>query len=199
MLNETVNPKSQDKKPSSVLAKSTARAIFSGTAYPAALLNGAMLRIRAERNITRGRAAIIKAYYLKNTNKGCPKEVLTVSLNEQSTNIPYTLGRLFAYYEKVQKEVNPEINATIVDKYYISAMSTPARTFKLLNGLYQSHLRKLYRLNKDRARWFDMEVGKLKDVFDETYPIKHTSQEQCSFDLGYYHQKQWFYTKKEDR
>lgn len=78
-------------------------------------------------------------------------------------------------------------------------MSTPARTFKLLNGLYQSHLRKLYRLNKDRARWFDMEVGKLKDVFDETYPIKHTSQEQCSFDLGYYHQKQWFYTKKEDR
>lgn len=199
MLNETVNPKSQDKKPSSVLAKSTARAIFAGTAYPAALLNGAMLRIRAERNITRGRAAIIKAYYLKNTNKGCPKEVLTVSLNEQSTNIPYTLGRLFAYYEKVQKEVNPEINATIVDKYYISAMSTPARTFKLLNGLYQSHLRKLYRLNKDRARWFDMEVGKLKDVFDETYPIKHTSQEQCSFDLGYYHQKQWLYTKKEDR
>lgn len=199
MLNETVNPKSQDKKPSSVLAKSTARAIFAGTAYPAALLNGAMLRIRAERNITRGRAAIIKAYYLKNTNKGCPKEVLTVSLNEQSTNIPYTLGRLFAYYEKVQKEVNPEINATIVDKYYISAMSTPARTFKLLNGLYQSHLRKLYRLNKDRAGWFDMEVGKLKDVFDETYPIKHTSQEQCSFDLGYYHQKQWFYTKKEDR
>lgn len=199
MLNETVNPKSQDKKPSSVLAKSTARAIFAGTAYPAALLNGAILRIRAERNITRGRAAIIKAYYLKNTNKGCPKEVLTVSLNEQSTNIPYTLGRLFAYYEKVQKEVNPEINATIVDKYYISAMSTPARTFKLLNGLYQSHLRKLYRLNKDRARWFDMEVGKLKDVFDETYPIKHTSQEQCSFDLGYYHQKQWFYTKKEDR
>lgn len=199
MLNETVNPKSQDKKPSSVLAKSTARAIFAGTAYPAALLNGAILRIRAERNITRGRAAIIKAYYLKNTNKGCPKEVLTVSLNEQSTNIPYTLGRLFAYYEKVQKEVNPEINATIVDKYYISAMSTPARTFKLLNGLYQSHLRKLYRLNKDRARWFDMEVGKLKDVFDETYPIKHTSQEQCSFDLGYYHQKQWFYTKKEAR
>ena len=199
MLNETVNPKSQDKKPSSVLAKSTARAIFAGTAYPAALLNGAMLRIRAERNITRGRAAIIKAYYLKNTNKGCPKEVLTVSLNEQSTNIPYTLGRLFAYYEKVQKEVNPEINATIVDKYYISAMSTPARTFKLLNGLYQSHLRKLSRLNKDRARWFDMEVGKLKDVFDETCPIKLTSPEQCSFDLGYYHQKQWFYTKKEDR
>ena len=199
MLNETVNPKSQDKKPSSVLAKSTARAIFAGTAYPAALLNGAMLRIRAERNITRGRAAIIKAYYLKNTNKGCPKEVLTVSLNEQSTNIPYTLGRLFAYYEKVQKEVNPEINATIMDKYYISAMSTPARTFKLLNGLYQSHLRKLSRLNKDRAKWFDMEVGKLKDVFDETCPIKLTSPEQCSFDLGYYHQKQWLYTKKEDR
>ncbi len=62
-----------------------------------------MLRIRAERNITRGRAAIIKAYYLKNTNMDCPKEVLTVALNEESTNIPYTLGRLFAYMKRSRR------------------------------------------------------------------------------------------------
>ena len=196
MLNETVNPKSQDKKPSSVLAKSTARAIFAGTAYPAALLNGAMLRIRAERNITRGRAAIIKAYYLKNTNKGCPKEVLTVSLNEQSTNIPYTLGRLFAFYEFAQDGANPGINATIKDKYLNSAEAAPAHIFPILNKLYPKHLNKL----NDKTAWFiDSEVMKLKSVLGEEYPIRLTLPEQGSFDLGYYHQKQWLYTKKEDR
>ena len=66
-----------------------------------------MLRIRAERDITWGKAAIIKAYYLKNPHEDCPKEVLTVSLNEASTNPAYTLGRLFSVYETVQQAANP--------------------------------------------------------------------------------------------
>ncbi|MBQ9493481.1 MAG: type I-C CRISPR-associated protein Cas8c/Csd1, partial [Oscillibacter sp.] len=63
MLQETVNLKSRDKSPSPVMAGATARAIFSGTPYPVSLLENVMLRIRAEREITRGRAAILKAYY----------------------------------------------------------------------------------------------------------------------------------------
>lgn len=65
LLRETVNPNSKDKSPSPAMAGATARAIFSGGLYPASLLEAVMLRIRAERNITWGRAAIIKAYYLK--------------------------------------------------------------------------------------------------------------------------------------
>ena len=61
-------------------------AVFSGTPYPASLLEAVMLRIRAERSITWGRAAILKAYYLKNPHADCPEEVLTVGLNETSTN-----------------------------------------------------------------------------------------------------------------
>ena len=38
-------------------------------------------RIRAEQKVTRGRAAIIKAYYLRNEDPRCPKEVLTVENN----------------------------------------------------------------------------------------------------------------------
>jgi CRISPR-associated protein Csd1 len=66
LLRETVPQTVRDKSPSPVLAGATARAILSNTDYPAALLNGVMLRIRADRKITRGRAAILKAYYLKN-------------------------------------------------------------------------------------------------------------------------------------
>ena len=155
-----------------------------------------MLRIRAEREITPGRAAILKAYYLKNTNPYCPKEVLTVGLNENSTNIPYTLGRLFSVYEAVQESANPGINATIKDKYFNTASATPATIFPILDNLCQKHLRKL---DTGLRITYDRQIGKLKDVLGECYPSRLSLPEQGSFNLGYYHQKQFRFTKKEDK
>lgn len=195
LLRETVNLNSKDKSPSSAMAGATARAVFSGGPYPASLLEAVMLRIRAERDITWGRAAIIKAYYLKNPHTDCPKEVLTVSLNEASANIPYTLGRLFSVYEAAQQAANPGINATIKDKYFNSAAAMPASIFPVLNNLYQKHLRKLE--NKQRI-YFDKQVSALKGVLGESYPTRMTLVQQGSFDLGYYHQTQKRYTKKEE-
>ena len=119
-----------------------------------------------------------------------------MSLNENSTNIPYTLGRLFAVYEDVQESANPGINATIKDKYFNSAAATPAVIFPILDNLCQKHLRKLgtgLRIAQDK------QIGKLKEVLGEGYPIRLTLPEQGSFNLGYYHQKQARYTKKEDK
>ncbi|MGN0998533.1 MAG: type I-C CRISPR-associated protein Cas8c/Csd1 [Faecousia sp.] len=195
MLRETVNLHTTDKSPSPVMAGAVARAIFSGTPYPASLLEATMLRIRAERDITPGRAAILKAYYLKNPSLQCPEEVLHVSLNENSTNIPYTLGRLFAVYEAVQERANPGINATIKDKYFNSAASTPATIFPILDNLCQKHLRKL---EPGRRIYYDRKIGELKNILGETNPLRLTLPEQGSFNLGYYHQKQFIYTKKED-
>ena len=196
LLRETVNLNTTDKSPSPILAGATARAIFQGTPYPAALMEAVMLRIRAEREITPGRAAILKAYYLKNPNSLCPKEVLTVSLNENSTNIPYTLGRLFAVYEEVQERANPGINSTIKDKYFSSASATPATIFPILDNLCQKHLRKL---DAGARIALDRKIAALKDVLGEAYPTRLGLPEQGSFNLGYYHQKQFRYTKKEDK
>ena len=195
LLRETVNLNSKDKSPSSAMAGATARAVFSGGPYPASLLEAVMLRIRAERNITWGRAAIIKAYYLKNPHTDCPEEVLTVSLNEASTNIPYTLGRLFSVYESAQQAANPGINATIKDKYFNSAATMPASIFPVLNNLYQKHLRKL---EPGQRVYFDKQVTVLKGLLGESYPARMTLAQQGSFDLGYYHQTQKRYTKKEE-
>ena len=195
LLRETVNLNSRDKSPSPAMAGAVARAIFSGGPYPASLLEAVMLRIRAERNITWGRAAIIKAYYLKNPHKDCPKEVLTVSLNEASTDTAYTLGRLFSVYEAVQQAANPGINATIKDKYFNSAAAMPASIFPILNNLCQKHLRKL----DGRQRvYYDKQIMTLKGILGESYPMRMTLAQQGSFDLGYYHQTQKRYTKKED-
>ena len=195
MLRETVNLNSRDKVPSPAMAGATARAVFSGGRYPASLLEATMLRIRAERHITWGRAAIIKAYYLKNPHEDCPKEVLTVSLNESSTDTAYTLGRLFSVYEAVQQSANPGINATIKDKYFNSAAAMPASIFPVLNNLYQKHLRKL---EAGQRIYYDKQVMALKSILGESYPARMTLAQQGSFDLGYYHQTQKRYTKKEE-
>ena len=200
MLRETVNLNSRDKSPSPAMAGATVRAVFSGGPYPASLLEAVMLRIRAETDregdpekgrkpsykITRGRMAIIKAYYLKNPHPDCPKEVLTVSLNEASTNPAYVLGRLFSVYEAVQRAGNDKIKATIKDKYFNSAAAMPASVFPILNNLYQKHLRKL----PPRLRsYFDNQVVELKSKLGESYPVRMTLAQQGAFDLGYYHQR----------
>ena len=196
MLRETVNQNSRDKSPSPIMAGAVARAIFTGGLYPAMLLEQTMMRIRAERDINRGKAAIIKAYYLRNSNPDCPKEVLTVALNEASTNPAYTLGRLFSVYEAVQSDANPGINSTIKDKYFNSAASTPATIFPLLDNLCQKHLRKL---STGRRIWYEKQIIALTAVLGDEYPTRMNLPQQGSFNLGYYHQTQKRYEKKEEK
>jgi len=196
LLDETVNQNSRDKSPVPGMAGETLRAILNDTPYPATLLNGVSLRVRAEREITRGRAAILKAYYLKHPHPDVPKEVLTVSLNPDSTNIPYVLGRLFSVLEAIQSSANPGINTTIKDKYFNSASATPSRVFPTLINLAQKHLRKL-------DKGFDISYSKqLTDLtakLGETFPDRLSLPQQGAFQLGYYHQTQARYTKKEER
>ena len=198
LLAETVNQNARDKSPSPGLAGEMLRSILNNTPYPVTLLNGVILRIRAEREVTRGRAAILKAYYRKNPNPDVPKEVLTVSLNEASVSIPYTLGRLFSVLEAIQRSANPGINSTIKDKYFNSAAATPAVIFPILINLAQKHLRKLRGTNAGLAIFYEKQLTDLCSRIQETYPPSMNLPQQGSFQLGYYHQTQARYQKKEE-
>ena len=180
LLNATVRD-FKKQVPSPVVSGATLRAVFSGTPYPVSLMEAVLLRIRAERDITWGKAAIIKSYYLKNPHEDCPKEVLTVSLNEASTNPAYTLGRLFSVYEAVQQAANPGINATIKDKYFNSAAAMPASIFPVLNNLCQKHLRKL---DARQRVYYDKQIMKLKGVLNENYPARMTLAQQIAIDCA---------------
>ncbi len=202
LLSETVNQNSRDQSPAPDLAGEVLRAILNDTLYPATLLNGVTLRIRAEREVTRGRAAAIKAYYKKlaevteHENPDIPEEVLQVSLNENSANIPYTLGRLFSVLEAVQASANPGINATIKDKYFNSAAATPAVIFPILTNLAQKHLKKIKGSNAGLAVFYDKQITDLCSRIGESYPAHMSLPQQGSFQLGYYHQTQARYQKK---
>ena len=191
MLDETVN----QKAPVPNLAGETLRAILNDTRYPAQLLRGVQLRIRAEGEISRGRAAIIKAYYTKNRHIDVPEEVLTVSLNPESNHIPYTLGRLFSVLEAVQSAANPGINTTIKDRYFNAASATPSHVFPTLVNLAQKHLKKL---DGGLAVHYDRQLAELMGKLEESYPNHLSIPQQGAFQLGYYHQTQARYTGKKN-
>lgn len=190
LLNETVNQNARDKSPSPVLSGELLRAILNNTPYPATLLNGVTLRIRADHQVTRGRAAIIKAYYLKNANPDVPEEVLQVCLNPECTNTAYQLGRLFAVLESIQSAANPNLNATIKDKYFNSASATPAHVFPILVNLSQNHLKVLGREKKGLQISLEKTLTGILSNLGTAYPTRLTMPQQGSFQLGYYHQKQ---------
>jgi CRISPR-associated protein Csd1 len=152
-----------------------------------------MIRIRAEREVNRGKVAVIKAYHLRNPNNLNFKEVLTVSLNEQSNNRPYVLGRLFAVLEKAQLDANANIKATIKDRYFTSACATPASVFPVLLRLSNHHIAK-----SDYGHISERRIQELMDKLDldsNPFPAHLSLDEQGIFILGYYHQKKANYTK----
>lgn len=196
VVNETTRTvPGQPAKPSPQLAGDLLRAVLTGGRYPATLLNGVTLRIRAEQNVTRGRAAVIKAYYLRNYSTELNKEVYTVSLNE-TTNVPYLLGRLFSVLEAVQKAANPGINTTIRDRYFNAACATPGMAFPTLLRLSQKHLRKL---NDGLATHYDKQITELMAQLPESgFPVRLSLPDQGKFTIGYYHQTQKRYVKKNE-
>lgn len=201
LLKETVHPMSKDSASSPLLAGTVLQAVLSNTNYPEALMQNVLLRVRAEHSINCGKAAIIKAYLLKNQkNDPESKEVAQVSLQEGCTVLPYVLGRLFAALEFIQTDSSEtEIGANIKKKYFSTACDTPALIFNELLKQYPIYLN---RMKSESKRIFYSNLvldlmGKLPAPNErEAFPARLSNAEQCQFLLGYHHQLQRFYQKK---
>jgi CRISPR-associated protein Csd1 len=187
------------------------RSIIEALPYPQTLLAGAIRRIRAEQsrkdertgkpipNVTYPRAAIIKACI--NRNEG--REEIKVSLDENNSNIGYRLGRLFATLERVQQDAaggQDKINSTIRDRFYNAASSTPLAVFPTLMRLSQHHLSSL---RKEKYGLFVERDKLLGQIMNEGiegklgFPSTLCLADQGRFAIGYYHQRQAFFTKSE--
>jgi CRISPR-associated protein Csd1 len=182
------------------LGGDTMRAILSGLPYPETLLSSALRRTRAEQEVTYPRAALIKACINRKTRWGNPalEEELHVSLDLANTNVGYRLGRLFAVLEKVQEEASPGLNATIRDRFYGAASSTPVTVFSNLLKLSKHHLAKIE--NRGRAVNLEKLIGEIVDSVNGKagFPPHLAIDDQGRFAIGYYHQKQAFYAKKSE-
>lgn len=177
-----------------------ARAILAGLPYPNTLLQAVIRRIRAEHEINYPRAALIKAilnrqqrFQLQSALKPHYKE-LTVSLDLTNTNAGYRLGRLFAVLERAQERANPGLNATIRDRCYGAAASTPVAVFSNLLKLKNHHITKLE--NKGEAFNLEKLIAEIMDGIND-FPAHMPLADQGRFAIGYYHQRQSFYKKSD--
>ena len=117
-------------------------------------------------------------------------------LDLNNLNAGYRLGRLFSALEKVQEEANPGINATIRERYYGAASSTPVTVFTTLLRLKNHHISKMERENKGRAVNFEKLLSEIVGGIED-FPTHLSMPDQGRFALGYYHQRQAFFTKPE--
>jgi len=201
-----IAPLEDDSRLSPNLAGDMVRSILEGLPYPQTLLQSCLFRIRAEQakkdhrtgkpvpNVSYPRAALLKAYINRSSRYKNAKqeEELNVSLDITNNNIGYRLGRLFASLEKIQSEASPGINATIRDRFYGAASSTPVTVFGNLMRLKNHHLAKIEK--PGRKRNFEILLGEIMDGIAD-YPAHLTLEDQGRFAIGYYHQMQAFYTK----
>lgn len=171
------------------------KAVLTGTPYPQTLLSAAVRRCRAEREITYPRVSLIKAVLSRESRYfSSNKQEAGMALDVTNINPGYRLGRLFAVLEKIQEEANPNINATIRDRFYGAASGTPVAAFSHLMKLKNHHLSKME--SKGRAVNLEKIVGEIMDGLDD-FPTHLSLQDQGRFAVGYYHQRQDFFKKSE--
>ncbi len=164
------------------------QAILHGTHYPMTLYQGVINRLRANDTLSYLKAAIIKAVLIRNFN-----QTIDVSLNTERTEPAYLLGRLFAALEKTQEDALPGINSGIRERFYSSASATPASVFPRMLRTYQHHHAKLsegLKVNRERL------VQRIHAPLNG-YPAHLNLEEQGLFAIGYYHQREDFFRKKE--
>ncbi len=164
------------------------RAILKGMWYPETLLQGALRRIRAEREVSFPRAALLKAYL----NRNLEDKEITVSLNPENKDPGYRLGRLFAALERVQERAQGNLNASIRDRYYGAFSTTPMTVLPILMKLKNHHLAKLP--NRGEAVNLEKLLSEIVDGLADV-PVRLGLAEQARFAVGYYHQRQSFFHK----
>jgi len=160
------------------------RFALQGTPLPFAFLQQIVRRNRAERKVTYPRAALTKMVLISRGKEMTDMEKLRTERSE----VAYHLGRLLAALENIQKAAQPGINASIVDRFYGSASTTPAWVFgRLLNGAQNN----LGKLRNSRPGIYVASEKRLQEIMGhiQDFPPVLKVEDQALFGLGYYHEK----------
>ena len=186
----TLGGKMSDATPN--LPESVVKSIFQGLPYPQTLYSACLRRIRAEQKLTITRAAIIKAYLNRQSNNN---KKIDIMLDKENNNQGYLCGRLFAVLDKIQEDANKI--SSIRERYMNAASSTPSAVFATILNLSVHHSEKL---EEGRRIYFEKLKQEILDkVSADGFPTHLDLQDQGRFFVGYYHQRQDFFTSKKEQ
>ncbi len=188
LANVSLQNKASEAPPN--LPEAIFKSVVQHLPYPSALFQACMRRIRAEQKVTIGRAAIIKAYLNRLNNNPIKLDKM---LNKDIKDPGYLCGRLFATLEKLQENANGKSN--MAERYMNTATTSPAAVFPNLLNLsihHESKCGKPVYFQKLKAEI----IGKLEGY---EFPTRLDLQQQGRFMVGYYQQRQDFFTKKDNK
>ena len=179
------------------LPEAVIKSVFQGLPYPYTLFTSCIRRIKAESSnkagMRIGRIAILKAYLNRINDPRNSK--IQVMLDKDNTNQGYLCGRLFAVLDKVQEDAN-HINS-IRERYMNAASSTPATVFATILNLSTHHAENL-KNEGSKVYYEKLKQEIISKISADGFPAHLNLQDQGRFFVGYYHQRQDFFTKKED-
>ena len=186
----TLGGKMSDATPN--LPEAVVKSIFQGLPYPATLYSACLRRLRAEQKLTITRAAIIKAYLNRKSNNN---KKIDIMLDKDNNNQGYLCGRLFAVLDKIQEDANNI--SSIRERYMNAASATPSAVFATILNLSVHHSEKL---DEGRRIYFEKLKQEILDkVSADGFPTHLDLQDQGRFFVGYYHQRQDFFTSKKEQ
>ncbi|WP_062109020.1 type I-C CRISPR-associated protein Cas8c/Csd1 [Bacillus niameyensis] len=167
--------------------------VFQGRALPGRILIALMRRIQAEGAMYPSHAAVLKSW-LVSQNEG---REWTVKTDERNKSTEYVLGRLFAVLEKIQNDAIGS-NETLGSRYLGAVSTTPKSVIGMLIKNAQYHLMKIATEKKGHAINLDKRLSKLLKMIDQI-PTTLKLNEQAEFALGYYHEKEDLWSKREEK
>ncbi len=190
LLAQTVAAQGEMKNIPPLLAGEMMRAVLSGGAYPQTLLAAALMRLRAGDDPASGwHAAAIRGVLARSPDYVASFGEPPMSLQRDTAEPGYQLGRLFAVYELAQRAALGRVNASIRDKYFGAASATPASVFPIIVRGGQNHLAKVRKEKPGWATLIERELEEIHSHLDPMLPRSLSLQKQGAFAIGYYHQR----------
>jgi CRISPR-associated protein Csd1 len=168
---------------------SLVRAAVKGGRLPEDLLARAVRRNRAEGDVSRQRAALIKLVMIYGGGEGARMAEKLEELNPEVTEPAYHCGRLLAELEELQRRAIPGVKATIMDRYYGAASSTPASVFGTLMRGHIAHIGKIRKERPGIGMTIQDRISEITTKIGPVFPSTLTMRQQAVFALGYYHQR----------
>lgn len=187
LLSGTVRDPRKDEPPALVI-QALARLALAGTPLPLDVLYLAVRRNRAEQDVSRARAMLIKMVLGSRPERPTGGEGWMSDLELASTEPAYLCGRLLAVLDAIQAQAINSPNASVIDKYFGAASSAPASVFGTLMHGAQAHMGKLRR---DRPGVHYRLEETLEAIVAPltAFPKTLTLEQQGLFALGFYHQR----------
>lgn len=203
MLDSLNPPKSRSSSADANLVRALLRTAYRGTSPPKKLLETAVLRFRVpdrakdrrEEEELQSRRQTLAAAIKFVLTYGKKEAVTLQTLDREYRTNPHLCGVLLAILEEAQLRASRwRVQATLVDRYYGGASTSPKSTLSvLINQATKAHMPKIRKMG---AGYRDLEEL-LESIMDSIlklggFPATLTLHQQGDFALGFYHQRACF-------